>query len=57
MPIDVLDEVVGAALDAAGSAIAEAAAPKRGRFRRVVYWSIVLLVGAFVIGIAALFLS
>jgi hypothetical protein len=41
MPVDAVGEVVVAALEAVGDAVLTES-PKRGRWRRYVYWSIVL---------------
>ena len=52
MPVDVLGEVVAAAIDVVGEAVLDAPGPgRRSRFRRVLYWSlVVLVVGLLLVG-------
>ena len=52
MPVDELGEVVVAAIEVVGEAVLDDPGPgRRSRFRRVLYWSlVVLVVGLLLVG-------
>lgn len=59
MPIDALGEAVGEVVGAVAEVALEAATepPKRGRVRRILYWSVVALVASLLAWVAYLALS
>jgi len=58
MPIDAVGEVVGAAVEIAIEAVVDIPEPrKRSRVRRILYWSIMALIGGVLLVVVYLALS